>query len=334
MKKSFKTIIFSILALLAISLPFVTSYDIREWAGEMFLPSRVRNAPTPLPAFSRPFVADPALRFLVVGDVGTGGRGQRQVADGMARVAASDSTSFVILLGDNFYERGVRSVTDPQWVEKFESVYHHPSLQIPFLAVLGNHDYYGNPQSQVDYTATGSRWTMPSRFYTRSYAVDDSTDVAFFFLDTSPLSTIRRDNAGRDQGPATSLDQLSWLESELAQSKARWKIVAGHNTIYSNGDHGGNPTLARLLEPIFVRQDVDLYLAGHDHDLQLLKPVNGVHYIVSGAGGKDRSVDWGENTVFAATRLGFTRLTMTHAYGSIEFFDREGNLIFAYDIAK
>lgn len=333
MIKSAKSLLFSFLAILAVALPLITSYDIREWAADTFLPSHVRNAPASLPSFSRPFIAGPALRFLVVGDVGTGGRGQQQVADGMARVAASDSTSFAILLGDNFYERGVQSVTDPQWVEKFESVYHHPSLQIPFFAVLGNHDYYGNPQSQVDYTATGSRWTMPARFYTRSYAVDDSTDVAFFFLDTIPLSTIR-DNAGRDQDSATSLDQLSWLESELAQSKARWKIVAGHNTLYSNGGHRSNPGLIRLLEPIFVRQDVDLYLAGHDHDLQLLEPVNGVHYIVSGAGGKDRSVDWGENTVFAATRLGFTRLTMTHAYGSIEFFDREGNLIFAYDLAK
>jgi hypothetical protein len=175
---------------------------------------------------------------------------------------------------------------------------------------------------------------MPSRFYARSYSVDDSTDVAFFFLDTNPMSQVRPDGIGKEKDSATILPQLRWLESELAQSKARWKIVAGHNAIYSNGGHGNNPGLGLLLEPLFVRYGVDLYLAGHDHDLQLLEPVKGVHYIVSGAGGKDRSVDWGQNTVFAATGLGFTRLSISHAYASVEFFDRESTLIFAHDIAN
>lgn len=325
MIKSTKTLLFSILALLAVTLPLITSYDAREWAGDTFFPSAVRNAPASPPSFSRPFFTNPTLRFIAVGDVGTGGRGQKQVADAMARVAASDSTSFVILLGDNFYERGVQSVTDPQWVEKFESVYHHPSLQIPFFSTLGNHDYYGNPQAQVDRTTMSDRWNMPSRFYAKSFWVDDSTEAVFFFLDTYPMSGKRE----RDRDSAQYLPQLRWLESELAESKARWKVVAGHNTIYSNGGHGNNPGLGRLLEPLFTRYGVDVYLAGHDHDLQLLEPVNGVHYIVSGAGGKDRSVDWGRNTVFAATRLGFTRLTITHSQIAAEFFDRDGVLQYA-----
>ncbi|MEX1139720.1 MAG: tartrate-resistant acid phosphatase type 5 family protein [Bacteroidota bacterium] len=333
MNKPLKALLFPILAILAVALPLITSYDIREWATETFLPSHVRNA-EPSPPFSPLPITGPALRFIVVGDVGTGGRGQRHVADAMAQVAGSDSTSFVILLGDNFYERGVRSVTDPQWVEKFESVYDHASLQIPFLAVLGNHDYDGNPQAQVDYTAISDRWVMPSRFFSKLFTVDDSTDVALFLLDTNPMADLSYKDIDEGRDSATYRPQLRWLESELSRNKARWTIVAGHNTIYSNGEHGNNPRLGSLLEPLFIRYGVDVYLAGHDHDLQLLEPVQGVHYIVSGAGGKDRSVDWKDNTIFAATKLGFTRLTATHAGIAAEFFNREGVLSYGHSMSK
>jgi len=329
MRQTFKTLLFPILALLAIALPLLTSYEVREWAADTFLPSRVHNA-DPTPPFTPTVTTAPALRFIVVGDAGTGGRGQRQIAGSMARVAATDSTSLVLMLGDNFYERGVQSITDPQWLDKFETVYHHPSLQIPFFAVLGNHDYHGNPQAQVDYTATSGRWVMPSRFYSRLFSVDDSTDVDLFFLDTNILSDMGR--AVRDS--ASYMPQLRWLESELKQSHARWKIVAGHHPVYSNGRHGNDPQLGQLLEPLLVRHNVDIYLAGHDHDLQILEPVQGVYHIVSGAGGKDRDVDWKDNTIFAATRLGFVRITVSHANVIVEFFDRDGVRTFSHAIPK
>ena len=46
---------------------------------------------------------------------------------------------FVVLLGDNFYEDGVASVDDPQWQTKFEDPY--ANIDLPFYAVLGNHDH-------------------------------------------------------------------------------------------------------------------------------------------------------------------------------------------------
>lgn len=42
------------------------------------------------------------------------------------------------------------SVDDKQWKDKWEDVYmSHKSLQLPFYACLGNHDYIENPQAQV-----------------------------------------------------------------------------------------------------------------------------------------------------------------------------------------
>jgi hypothetical protein len=249
----------------------------------------------------------------------------------MAEKAAEDSTSFVLFLGDNIYESGVTAVTDIQWKLKFESVYNQPSLQMPFLAILGNHDYYLNPQAQIEYTFVSSRWYMPDWYYTRSFETDDSTVLQLFCLNTAPMAS-RNGSPARDTSAYAA--QLQWLESGLSGSKARWKIVAGHHPLYSNGDHGDDPHLASLLEPLFVRHNVDMYLAGHEHDLQLLRPVNGVHYVISGGGGKHRDTEWRENTLYAATNLGFVRISISRADALVQFFNAAGNLKYAHMIER
>lgn len=58
---------------------------------------------------------------------------------------------------DNFYESGVTSVTDDQWLMSWRQPYNHSSLQLPWYACLGNHDYIDNPQAQV---REAIRWTL------------------------------------------------------------------------------------------------------------------------------------------------------------------------------
>jgi len=64
------------------------------------------------------------------------------------------------------------------------------------------------------------------------------------------------------------------------------------------------------------------------------KPIHGVHYVVSGGGGTHRSVTWQENTLYAATNMGFTWFRLSATELLIEFFDRGGNLRFAHVIEK
>src|ERR1700744_406987 len=64
------------------------------------------------------------LNFIVVGDWGRNGeKDQMDVAKQMGLAAADMDARFIIAAGDNFYEDGVASVTDPQWQTSFEKVY-------------------------------------------------------------------------------------------------------------------------------------------------------------------------------------------------------------------
>lgn len=68
--------------------------------------------------------------------------------------------------------------------------------------------------------------------------------------------------------------QFNWLKNELAKSKARWKIIMGHQPIYGSGDSNGqlddnvnNPELQRLLKGL-PKGSFDAYINGHAHFYQ------------------------------------------------------------------
>ncbi len=142
----------------------------------------------------------------------------------------------------------------------------------------------------------------------------------FFVLDTESLVT------GRDAA------QLQWLEQQLEQSTALWKICVGHRPIRSNGHYGGESYLQNHLKPILDHHGVAAYLCGHDHDLQLLKnPDDRFLCVVSGAGGKARDSRYGHDTLYAGTNGGFVALSLSpteltasalNAFGEVEFVER------------
>lgn len=305
------------------------------WLHDNVIVSQVRNARS-IPKFVVPAKdsSQPYVQFLAIGDWGTGGKGQRAIAEAMAEKARRDSAWFVLVLGDNFYQDGVSSVDDEQWQTKFERMYWQASLQIPFYAVLGNHDYRTNPQAQVEYTAHSARWKMPQRYYRLSQQIDSAHRIDFFCLDTYPLSDLSSEDVDQSRDTSGVHSQLEWLARELSGSDARWKIVMGHHALYSNGEHGNNRGLISLLEPLLDRFNVDLYLAGHDHHQELLKPVRGVEFIVSGGGSIHRDVTWRSNTVYAATNLGFTWFRVGRDDLLVEFLTKEGTVDFAHVIRK
>lgn len=279
-----------------------------------------------------------ALAFLVVGDWGRNGDyRQRQVADQMAKAAGSHGARFVISTGDNFYNEGVGSVDAPAWKSSYENVYTQPELQVPWYAVLGNHDYRGNPQAQVDYTRKSKRWRMPARYFVTREKLPGGGTAEFFYLDTCPfVSHYRKDKEKyADLVEQDAGKQLRWLEEQLKRSKAEWRVVVGHHPVYSEGaSHGDTPELIEKLKPLLDRYRVHLYLNGHDHDLQHIV-VDGVNYVTSGAGSLTRPTKSGPDTRFSLGRTaGFVAVSMTRDSLTTRFVDWEGHERYTFSIGR
>ncbi|MDP3920224.1 MAG: metallophosphoesterase [Candidatus Omnitrophota bacterium] len=262
------------------------------------------------------------LQFFALGCSGSGNKGQKLVAGRMAAIADQGRIAFVLYLGDNFYGCGVSSVSDPQWQTKFEAVYHQPSLQIPFYAALGNHDYLKNSQAQVDYTGTQERWRMPDRYYTFSENVAPGVGVDFFAIDTEALL----------RGKAA--EQIAWLDEKLGQSTARWKLVFGHHPVYTGSPDNDieSEVIREILEPLFDRHKIDAYISADSHTLEVHRSPSGLYYIVSGASSRPRTLRWEETTVFASAELGFVLIRLSKTEMTVQFIDAQGGIDYVHTI--
>ena len=254
-----------------------------------------------------------ALRFIVIGDSGSGSAGQYAVGEAIAEVCqrkdefvddmAFPGCDLVVGLGDNIYESGVTSVDDPQFAEKFEKPF--DPVQLPFYMVLGNHDntaYVGGDgagnsrgEFQVDYTyfdgKLSNRWNMPDRYFLHSAGTTHTNPrslVDFVALDSNPIAGGFGDPDIAYAYHTYGIDQRNWTVNTLAGSNAVFKIAMAHHPYLSNGTHGnaGNydgvpseilPVLAGERWKAFMEEAVcdqtDFFFAGHDHDLQVLEAV-------------------------------------------------------------
>ena len=295
---------------------------------------------------------EPTIRFLALGDTGEGYEAQHPNSLVMEAVCdAAGGCDFVLLLGDNFYEEGVTSVTDPLWDTHFEDPY--ANLDLPFYPVLGLHDggQFGSGidialgDVQVDYSNYSSKWTMPARYYKHSWGNAD-----FFALDTS---LIFFDGLGDPFDSAYSDEtdaQEDWLDAEWGgDSTGAWRIAYGHHTYLSNGPHGnaglyeGIPFVPYVsgaeIQEFFdshVCGQADLYLAGHDHSPQvMLDTCAGTQLIVSGAGAKTSDLPGSAPTEFQdATTPGFFFFAITGNTMTIEAWDELGTLGWSTTVVK
>ncbi len=195
---------------------------------------------------------DEPFTFLVVGDWGRQGKyGQRAVAEAMAQVGRELDARFVVSTGDNFYTGGLASTGDPGFSSSFTDVYNDSSLQVPWLAVLGNHDYGDtsgcgrpvedddescvsptrSPLHQLNLAALRARdWRWSCGRY---FSFRPAPGVELFFLDTNPFVSEYLDR-GWARGVAGGLSQQSvaaqkaFLEKALRESDAALKIAVGH----------------------------------------------------------------------------------------------------------
>jgi hypothetical protein len=199
--------------------------------------------------------AKPRSIVWAVGDAAEGGPD----ASAVAATIAAGRVDRLLYLGD-VYENG----TAREFQANYDPAYgRFDAVTAP---TIGNHEWPNVATGYVPYW-TAARGSPPPFWY--AFAVSGWQLISL------------------NSNVPTDPDQLSWLASQIRKTPryGNCRIAFMHHPFFSAGLHGD---LASL-RPIFgeLRGHASIALAGHDHDMERLRPVDGITQYVDGAGGQD-----------------------------------------------
>lgn len=286
--------------------------------------------------------------FLAVGDYGGEGDGQYPVAAMLDVYKARVSADLVVGLGDNFYDHKLTPANDPQyWYQNWYQVYRKYSINmkdVPWHAILGNHDYCGYARAQIENKRDG--WRMDSFHWVHRFYAGEQ-HFAFVYIDTNLLAygldtkewlkrtcpNMRKDFQEFAEDPEMRWSQDEHIKQigELLDSvqDAAWIVVFGHHPV-GGGPCGGEGRLSELM-PLFETKRVSAYFYGHVHALShaIWKDVS---YVMSGSG-SDRfgklCTEGGAGTVWGKEKtLGFVWVKFFNNRMQMTYVDGEGNQVF------
>ena len=212
---------------------------------------------------------DGSVRFLVMGDDGTGDREQYEVANQMVRFASRFPFPFAIMLGDNIYGSERPQDYDKKFLRPYKALL---DAGVEFNAALGNHD---DPNQ---------RYFKPFNLGGNRYRTFKKGNVRFFVIDSNYLDP----------------EQVKWLEKELSESGSDWKIAYFHHPLYTTARRGPEVELRAVLEPLFVKHGVDVVFTGHEHIYERMNPQKGIYYFTVGGAAKLRKGDTRPGALIAA----------------------------------
>ncbi len=237
------------------------------------------------------------VRFAAFGDMGTGDKPQFEVAARIAAYHRERPFETLIFLGDNIYNDGNPADLPHKFYQPYSELM---KRNIEFRGVLGNHDvrHPDGPKSQMKLLNMGE---TPYYTFTRGGGL-----VEFFMLETTSLAK------------GGGAEQLKWLESVLAASKARWKVACFHHPLYSSarthglGSHDEKVMfqLRDRIEPLFVKYRVNAVFNGHDHVYERIRLQQGIQHFISGSGGQLRHGDLDPRSPYTAFGNDKTRTFM------------------------
>jgi tartrate-resistant acid phosphatase type 5 len=247
------------------------------------------------------------ITFAAIGDFGIGifnrgEGGRRQIALAGALERAVDATGARLLLttGDNVYigPEGTPAGTgneDDDWYSSFYQPYRYLLNRLPVFPTVGNHDA-GDSERSDDRDQLVDNMFCDLRFRPEIEAGRASLGPGLFYrlkigsllelicIDTSIANEPDVEHYFDDP------EHARWVRDALAAegTGARWRIPFSHHPPFCAGpEHGPTPGMVERLVPLFEQAGVRIVLSGHEHNFQR-SVVNGIDYLVSGAGGKLR----------------------------------------------
>lgn len=278
----------------------------------------------PLPVYAQAEGAE-SLRFMILGDTGSGDRNQYAVAQAMEQKCQEQALDGIIMLGDNFYMVGVSGVDDSQWESKVMTPYGRGCLEsVPIYAILGNHDYKGDIEAQIRPPSPDDKWFMPHRFY----------QVTFGKL----LNLIVTDTNTFDVCGDPGSCMIDFLAEALEGSQPKtypWTFVASHHPIVSSSAKYRKKLPVGWFLQKMICGKVTALLSGHSHHLERMEmPDCGMDLIVSGGGGGELTpiIPDKENSQFATSTFGYLVLDVTATTLRYEFFDINNKSLYVHTV--
>lgn len=260
------------------------------------------------------------LRFVAFGDCGSGTADQRAVAQALA--TESLLPDFVMILGDVVYSPYDATSYD----NKFFAAYAALLPQVPFYALLGNHDYEfdrAQPFFEV--------FSLP-RNGPGGLAPESS-----YWLERAGVQLIVHDS---NQSVATLRQQSLPWQLALARQPATFRLVFQHHPLFASGPSAGEAStepLRELLAPFYSANGVDVVFNGHDHFYERTRPIGGVSYVTSGAGGAElyaRAVLNPFTSVFVNDRHGYTHVEVSGRTLRLRQMDTTGSRYDTLELTK
>ena len=201
--------------------------------------------------------ADRADRFdfIAYGDTRNGHAEHQKLIDHMSAL----NPDLVIHTGD-LVDKGRK----PDEWDTFLQLITPLAQKVPYYTVRGNHD-----KGRKNYE---KYFAPPNDSGTERYYAFDHRNVHFIGLDTN-------ESIGK-MSP-----QRYWLEKALAETDGPHIIPFFHHPPFGiTRGRGDNKRVKKAFHELFVKHDVNLVLAGHDH-LYYRTRRDGVMYITTGGGG-------------------------------------------------
>jgi len=281
------------------------------------------------------------LSLLLVGDTGRPAEADQRgvrlaVGEAMAREDRRLPVARLLLLGDNFYPHGLLAgelvprvrenlvrpfchflhLDGPRSSEVADActvpvAQRHP---IPVAALLGNHDHDAPDSGALQRTAVADflpGWRIPRGW---AHLAELGHDVSLVLIDSQKLY----------EQPA---QRMAALTGALRAATGRFRIVVAHHPP-ADLDPDGNDAAwmdratARVREALArTGAPVQLWVSGHEHNLQLLAGgVNEPRVIaVAGSGSDPRHVRTRRPLIFGSDAPGFARVDLVEAPAGLEY---------------
>jgi Calcineurin-like phosphoesterase len=242
-----------------------------------------------------PSRATPSSVVWAVGDAADGGSTSRAVAE----MVSSRRVDRLLYLGD-VYETG----TAAEFESNYRPLYgRFDSITAP---TVGNHEWPNIATGYVPYW-TAARGGPPPLRYT--FAVSGWQLISL------------------NSNLPTDPNQEAWLRDEIGRTPlyGNCRIAFMHHPRYSAGLHGDLTALQGVFGEL--RGHATIALAGHDHDMQRLRPIDGITPYVDGSGGRELypvNRDDPRLAFFDETDHGALRIGLAPGHATLTFVDQSG----------